>query len=319
MAVHDATGGSAEGLALWDDWSRGSDKYKDGETAAKWRGFRPGGGVGIKTLRFHSGLYPDMERPEEDFAEYAAPDWSRGEADGEGDACPLPPGFSLAREGKNAGLWHTEAKDDGDPIRTWIGPPLEVLGVTRDSESKAWGLLLAWRDPDGNRHTWAMPKAMLEGDPAEYRKRLANEGWNCAPKRAREKLALFLATVRPRARALCVPRTGWHGGAYVLPDEILYGEAAPAEQIVLQTQTAHNPFAQQGTPEQWRDGVGALALGNSRVMLALCAAFAAPLLHVSAVWNREASTSSAGAPRARPRRCWRRHRYGAKAAGKAGT
>ena len=51
------------------------------------------------------------------------------------------------------------------------------------------------------------------------------------------------------------------------------------EAIVLQARTAHNPFARKGTQEEWRDSVGTLAQGNSRLMLALCAAFAPPLLH----------------------------------------
>ena len=33
-----------------------------------------------------------------------------------------------------------------------------------------------------------------------------------------------LANARPKRYVLCVPRTGWHEGAYVLPDEILYSE-----------------------------------------------------------------------------------------------
>lgn len=50
MGLHDHFGGSAEGLALADRWSAGSDKYRPGEVAAKWQGFRPGGGAGWGTV-----------------------------------------------------------------------------------------------------------------------------------------------------------------------------------------------------------------------------------------------------------------------------
>lgn len=40
-ALHHETRGSGEGLALWDEWSRGSDKYKGREDLEKdWRSFR---------------------------------------------------------------------------------------------------------------------------------------------------------------------------------------------------------------------------------------------------------------------------------------
>lgn len=38
MAIHHETGGSDEGLALWDEWSRRSDKYT-GDTFTRWRSF----------------------------------------------------------------------------------------------------------------------------------------------------------------------------------------------------------------------------------------------------------------------------------------
>jgi hypothetical protein len=44
-----------DGLTIWDDWSRGSRKYRRGETREKWQSFQPGGSddrrtVGLGTL-----------------------------------------------------------------------------------------------------------------------------------------------------------------------------------------------------------------------------------------------------------------------------
>ena len=39
MALHHATGGSGEGLTLWDDWSAKGNSYRDGETEIKWASF----------------------------------------------------------------------------------------------------------------------------------------------------------------------------------------------------------------------------------------------------------------------------------------
>jgi hypothetical protein len=48
MALHDHFGDA--GLALAEEWSARGAKYAPGEVAAKWRGFKPGGGVGIGTV-----------------------------------------------------------------------------------------------------------------------------------------------------------------------------------------------------------------------------------------------------------------------------
>lgn len=39
MALHSGFEGSAEGLAVWDDWSANGASYRDGETAYKWSSF----------------------------------------------------------------------------------------------------------------------------------------------------------------------------------------------------------------------------------------------------------------------------------------
>ena len=230
----------------------------------------------------------------------------------------LPAGFSLRSGGSLPGLWFTEEKEDADPVETWIGPALHVLGATRDENSKAWGLLLEWEDPDGRQHSWAMDNSLLVGkDVSVWLGRLADEGWiGATNNKTRGLLTRFLTTFCPKTRIRCVPCTGWHRGAFVFPDTVMQnstsillagraGHAGQAngendlmtssneaglldgldepgeEKIVLQVQTAHNPFRMGGTLEGWKDTVGRWTFGNSRLMLALCASFAAPLLEIA--------------------------------------
>lgn len=191
------------------------------------------------------------------------------------------PGFVLIPKGKKVGLWHMAESEDGPGVETWIGPPLYVLGATRDASSNAWGLLLQWHDPDGQPHTWAMARSLLMGHDAQpWLGRLADEGWTGAPGRtARNLLALYLATCRTERRALCVPRTGWHDGVYVLPESVI-GERS-GERIVLQVQSSHNPYQTGGSFESWQTTIGGSVRGNSRLMLAVCAALGAVLLEPS--------------------------------------
>jgi putative DNA primase/helicase len=206
-------------------------------------------------------------------------------------------------------LWHIEFKDEGDPVETWIGPPLHVLGLTRDEHGNSWGLLLQWNDPDGRSHTWAMSKSLLVAkDASAWLGRLADEGWCGAPgNAARGKLALYLSTYKTNRRILCVPRTGWMQGAFVFPDVTIKNTAGRAgragqaaddkvlnssgtkpdvpdmldETIVLQVATPHNPFRTGGSPESWKNTIGQWARDNSRLALALCASLAGPLLEPS--------------------------------------
>ena len=249
----------------------------------------------------------------------------------------LPFGFEIRTKGKQPGLWHVEVKDEGEPVETWIGAPLHILGETRDEDGNSWGKLLQWEDRDGKQHTWAMSNALLVGrDNSAWLGRLVDEGWTGAPgNNARNKLSLYLATYKTERRARCVDRTGWHQGMFVLPDTVIkrsplienmsydvvrdvpanspnefetydkqsesrtcrtetisqrfeggqqessrsYG--SDSERIVLQVRTANNPFRMGGTLEEWQSTIGTWTSGNGRLMMALCASFAAALLELS--------------------------------------
>jgi putative DNA primase/helicase len=193
-------------------------------------------------------------------------------------AASLPPGFRLSREG----LFFAPP-DDVEATPLHVCGPLRVLAATNDGTGNAWGVLLQWEDGDGRRHEWAMPRAMLAGDGADVRARLLDAGLFLNPsRRARDKLGEYLARATPPERALVVPRIGWHGApgarCFVLPDGAL-GEGA-VNRVMLQTERpdALPPLAQSGTLTNWQREIAAPAEGNSRLVLALCAAFAAPLL-----------------------------------------
>jgi putative DNA primase/helicase len=53
------------------------------------------------------------------------------------------------------------------------------------------------------------------------------------------------------------------------------------ETIVLQVATPHNPFRMGGCPDGWKNAIGQWARSNSRLVLALCASLAGPLLEPS--------------------------------------
>ena len=96
--------------------------------------------------------------------------------------------------------------------------------------------------------------------------------------KARNLLGVYVQACRIKTRATCTGRTGWHGGAYVLPDKTIADETA--ERVLLQTLADPPAISMAGSEADWFRHVGALCIGNSRLALAASMAFAAPLLHL---------------------------------------
>jgi uncharacterized protein (DUF927 family)/phage/plasmid primase-like uncharacterized protein len=164
----------------------------------------------------------------------------------------------------------------------WICSPLNILAMTRDENNSAWGRLLEWYDADRVQHRWAMPMELLQRDGSDVRANLARLGLQITPnKDARAQLANYLQITAVHARVRCVERLGWHGSVYVTPTETI---GQDKEAVVFQSDQALKPaFSTSGTVEQWRDSIAALAAGNSRLVFAISAALAAPLLELVSV------------------------------------
>lgn len=170
-------------------------------------------------------------------------------------------------------------KDGNELPPRWVCSPLAVKAKTRDAKSGEWGRLLEWRDDDQVRHQWAMPLELLQGDGSDVRRELARLGLAISPsKAARDLLASFLQVWPVEARARCVERLGWHGAVYVTPAESI---GQDDEIVVFQNAHAIEPaYSVAGTADEWRDTVGRLAAGNSRLVFALSVAFAGALADV---------------------------------------
>ena len=183
----------------------------------------------------------------------------------------------------DSGVWHNGIDQDGKrKPPEWVCSRLNVDALTRDQDGGGWGYLLSFEDPLNNRKRWAMPARMLSGDGGEYRATLLNMGLCIASTpRARNLLTQYIQTRSPEEFASCTDRVGWHGHAFVLPRETIGDSEA---RIVFQSESPiENTFRTKGTPEQWRDRIGALCVGNSRLVFAVACAFAGPLMRPAGI------------------------------------
>lgn len=179
------------------------------------------------------------------------------------------------------GVWYFGRNEHGNDMPPlWVCSRLEITATTRDAKNESWGRLLEFDDLDGTHHAWAMPMELLKGDGAEYRGALLSMGLQIAAStKARNLLTQFIQTAKVDKRARCVDRTGWHDLVFVMPDRSI-GEND--ERILFQSATATpGTFRQKGKLSTWQMNVAALCAGNSRLVVAVSTAFAAPLLHLT--------------------------------------
>lgn len=187
---------------------------------------------------------------------------------------------------EDGGVYYHGRGRDNEPLRPlWLCSRLDVEALTRDQEGQGWGYLLQFADPLGKPKQWAMPARMLSGDGGEYRAVLLNMGLRIATApTARNRLTEYIQTRRPADFASCTDRIGWHpieggGMAYVLPHETIGDDA---ERIVFQSDSQmENTFRVKKDAAAWRERIGKLCAGNSRLVFALACAFAGPLLRMA--------------------------------------
>jgi uncharacterized protein (DUF927 family) len=187
----------------------------------------------------------------------------------------LPGGFRLAPEG----VFYTGDDGESRPVCS----SLEILARTRDNKGHNWGLLVEFDDPDGAKKRWNIPARNMTGDfGKDVLGPLVDMGLRLPGTRsgrnARNDLQSYLQGFDSNERARLVTRLGWHGPAYLLPDQQIGNSH---EHLFFCDSGAQlPPISEAGTLEQWQQQIGALCVGNHRLAFVVSVAFAGPLLHL---------------------------------------
>ena len=163
-----------------------------------------------------------------------------------------------------------------EPI--WLCSAIEVSALTTDMDS-SWGKLIRIENYDDVFVEWVMPSRLLANKP-ELWQLLLDRGLRLASTTPhRDLLHHWLNEKKPEGRALVVTRLGWHENEdatmFVRPDEVI-GESDT--RIIYQSAATSNPFKIKGTADEWREGIGKLCVGNTRMVLGTSMSFAAPLI-----------------------------------------
>lgn len=188
----------------------------------------------------------------------------------------IPENFILNQKG----VWY---KDDK---WTLVCSPLRVIAATCDDDNGQWGRLLEFEDRKNFTHSLSVPMSSLSGDGAECWAHLMSFGLKIEPeRRARQLLLKYILNANPKKHVLCVNQLGWHDDTFVLPDETISSNKTDNETkqdfLLQNVDRTANKFKPSGTLADWQENISRLCVGNSRLMFAVCTAFASAILPIA--------------------------------------
>lgn len=166
-------------------------------------------------------------------------------------------------------------KESGEIINpeSWLCSALDVIGSGSDGAERY--LVLRWK-AFGVEITRAIPCADI-GEREGWRI-LKSGGVQVTTKGScRAILADWLQQTGTGNEWIISHTSGWHHGAYIMPDGEVIGE--PEKPILFNGRSAAaGGYTVAGTAESWRDSVARLAAGNPSMMLGVAASMAASLI-----------------------------------------
>lgn len=164
----------------------------------------------------------------------------------------------------------------------WLCSDIEILSNCADLDNENWATRVRLTDLRGIvKESVVSFEDIVAGTAI---KQLASSGLRVSTKFGhKQKLAEYLHHTRGKDFVRLAPRTGWFGNqnCFVLPGETIgtYVENGEVIGVALcSTYAYHNKVQRNGSLREWQIEIANRAIGNSRLILAICQALAGPLL-----------------------------------------
>ncbi|OKP00545.1 TOPRIM and DUF927 domain-containing protein [Xenorhabdus eapokensis] len=171
-------------------------------------------------------------------------------------------------------------KETGEIVKSeqWLCSPIEVIGTGIDDSDEQY-LIVRWK---ATGHKEPVIKGIASADIGE------REGWRIlkaggvqvtTKSHLRATLADWLIRSYTQKIWSITATSGWHKGAYIMPDGSVIG--VPQQPVLFNGGSASaNAYTVSGTPKSWRENVAILANNNPFMMLGIATALAAPLVGI---------------------------------------
>jgi putative DNA primase/helicase len=122
-----------------------------------------------------------------------------------------------------------------------------------------------------------VPDHKFSGNCEQLRRELANLGLGLESTwKAKDFLSKYLTTCTPQRHVVCVSKPGWHFGKIFATSGQVMGKNG-SDVICTVDQS---PFKRCGSVEDWKENIARYCQNNSRLILSVCAAFAATALDI---------------------------------------
>ena len=172
----------------------------------------------------------------------------------------------------------------------FVSQPFEVAMTVRDlslgdQTSSGAGVTVKFKDwRDGASREATVSIGHLHQDANSAVSILGDCGFDMeGTKTARQDLAEFLISAKPKAKSSVVRRTGWINGsdemAFVLPDRVIGIETD--ERLIWPPEAGPSPYGQGGSLDDWRRHVATPAGSHRMLKFAISLSFAAALLKIA--------------------------------------
>jgi putative DNA primase/helicase len=183
----------------------------------------------------------------------------------------LPEGFRLT---ENALFFIKK----NEPI--YLCAYLRVISKTVNIDTNESGKLLEFKTIHGEIKKICMrSKDLFAGHTQTILKDLAGAGLHINLEAPTRKILVYLNNYSPARSIKTTRKSGWCANGFLTENGIITIEERD-EDILLDTAYGSTCVAVSGSRDDWRENIGRLCCGNSRLILAASTAFTAPLLHL---------------------------------------
>lgn len=275
-----------DGETVCQEWSKGCAEFDPAETEAKtaqWKvgpttcaEFKKLNATGCEGCQFAGKLKSPISLGREELplsipADDARTFWIRGNK------------FVV----DSRGVLLEKKTDEGETKQFLVSSEINVLAKARNAGGRDWSRLVEVVDQEGRRHRLVAPMSSMATTQgiASVRAQLAGAGALLSNnQRDADSLRLYITECPTNATFRTVNQAGWAETdegkrVYVLADGSVIRSTGCSADVLLTRDPVTYPLA-RGTVEAWRDGVSAMARGNSRLQFAISLALAGPMLRL---------------------------------------
>jgi putative DNA primase/helicase len=156
---------------------------------------------------------------------------------------------------------------------TWLSNAIWVRAQINGEQG--CGRLLEFLDNKGRAHQQVVLMAELAGKCEQFFAKLMSAGFICSNRKVdRDRIVRYILQSDVLIEIEQTLKTGWVGDAFAFPNKV-FGK--PENRIIC---TAPNIRDVAGTLADWQSNIACYCVGNSRLVLGVCAAFASSVLKV---------------------------------------